>query len=603
MINFENDSFIDIFVGKNASGKSNFFEALIEIFRHLYEFPEDNRNNHFDYKIIYKLNGDNTEIAWNNNGLEVNNKRLKTVNHKYLPDNILVYYTGHNRTVIEIINKYQERFSKKIKDASIGQSRKFIGIGTEYKGLLQAIMLLIPEESIARKYTCETMDSFEEITTVQIILKRPNFADKNFQIDPFDPATHFWGPQGVMKEFLKQLTLCIKDSFNHGTIYDKGRDLYTINIDRSLFNKVFSTKSPIDLFWLFDNLKTLDMIASFHSIDESGNSFNLSNYSDGQFQIFYIYSIVEIFKDKNCLVLLDEPDSFLHPEWQFKLIHQTNEIARADNKNSHILLSSHNAVTIMKHSEPKIRFFDIENKKVNSYLITKQVAVKKLSSEIIRYSEQHNLLSILNTIQIENKPVLFTEGSTDPLILTEAWYQLFEEEIPFIPFYAFSSTYINQLLTDDRIHNEMGGKPLFALFDFDKAFNQWNGLNGKVIENNIFNGLIKKWKTGESYAFMIPVPKIQQIKEQVVKTEDPFKTYCDESCCEIEHLFYCDNTEEYFDSEPVMGGGSKIVFKHDNKKTKFAKEVIPKMDKKYFEVFRPMFEFIKEKCDEKCNDG
>jgi recombinational DNA repair ATPase RecF len=31
-IDFAGDSFLDIFVGKNGSGKSNFLEALLEIF-------------------------------------------------------------------------------------------------------------------------------------------------------------------------------------------------------------------------------------------------------------------------------------------------------------------------------------------------------------------------------------------------------------------------------------------------------------------------------------------------------------------------------------------------------------------------------------------
>jgi hypothetical protein len=34
------------------------------------------------------------------------------------------------------------------------------------------------------------------------------------------------------------------------------------------------------------------------------------------------------------------------------------------------------------------------------------------------------------------------------------------------------------------------------------------------------------------------------------------------------------------------------VIKSDAQKERFAKEVIPKLDDKYFEVFRPMFEFI-----------
>jgi recombinational DNA repair ATPase RecF len=37
-LSFDNDSFLDVFVGKNGTRKSNLFEALIGIFRHLNEF-------------------------------------------------------------------------------------------------------------------------------------------------------------------------------------------------------------------------------------------------------------------------------------------------------------------------------------------------------------------------------------------------------------------------------------------------------------------------------------------------------------------------------------------------------------------------------------
>ncbi len=36
-LTFEGESFLDIFVGKNGAGKSSFFEALVEIFRHIYD--------------------------------------------------------------------------------------------------------------------------------------------------------------------------------------------------------------------------------------------------------------------------------------------------------------------------------------------------------------------------------------------------------------------------------------------------------------------------------------------------------------------------------------------------------------------------------------
>jgi hypothetical protein len=104
--------------------------------------------------------------------------------------------------------------------------------------------------------------------------------------------------------------------------------------------------------------------------------------------------------------------------------------------------------------------------------------IRLFGRALITYSEHEELLGIMRTIQIQNKPILFTEGNSDPLIINEAWRKLYHEEMPFIPYYAFTCTYIKQLITDKRIHNEMGGKPIFALFDFDEAYNHWSGLNG-----------------------------------------------------------------------------------------------------------------------------
>jgi len=50
-LRFDGDSFIDVFVGKNGTGKSNLFEALIEIFRHLDQFGRADNNIAFDYKM------------------------------------------------------------------------------------------------------------------------------------------------------------------------------------------------------------------------------------------------------------------------------------------------------------------------------------------------------------------------------------------------------------------------------------------------------------------------------------------------------------------------------------------------------------------------
>jgi len=605
-LNFDGNSFIDVFVGKNGTGKSNLFEALLEIFRHLYEYDKDKSRLDFNYSISFSINSEKTEITWSSEfeQFTINGKtqKTKTIGKTPLPDNILIYYSGHNDTVTRLITKYENTFRDRIKEANFGESRKFIGIGSEYKELLLSVLLIQQTDNKAKQYICEKLDIQDIAPEIKLKLKRPHYAkDKTktkFNIEYNNESDRYWKPEGITKEFLDRLSKCQSTSdLIRSEGYFRNDDYYILYFDIIKIQKEFGYNSQ-KLFSQFDNLKTINMLEeiSIPLTLKNGSEASISHFSDGQFQSVYIYSIVEIFKDSNCITLLDEPDSFLHPEWQFEFLKQVFEIADSTAQNNHVLMSSHSAVTLIPHNNKKIKFFDIRDNRANCYDLIKSVAIKKLSSDLIKYSEQEQILSIINAIQIEHKPVLFTEGSTDPIIIKEAWYKLFDEEMPFIPFYGFSCTYINQLLTDNRIHAEMGELPIFALFDFDKAYDQWNGLNGQVSQNNPSLGMIKKWASGNSYAIMIPVPNHPDISKQVIKNASTNETFGGGSCCEIEHLFYGQEaTANYYESE-ACAGGSQIVFKSDNKKIKFAKEVVPTLNAVCFEVFRPMFEFIRSKC-------
>ncbi|MGI6639063.1 MAG: AAA family ATPase [Desulfobulbus sp.] len=601
-LNFNGGSFIDVFVGKNGTGKSNLFEALIEIFRHIVEFDRDKASCDFNYRIGFEIDGKTTEIGWNSGKLTIGGKERKTIGKTPLPDNVLIYYSGYNDTVAKLVEQYEEVFRKRIKRADFDEARYFIGIGPEYKELLLAVLLMQPDTCKARQFICQKLGIESVASEAKVVLERPAYAaDSRFDIEFNDETDRYWQPEGITKTFLDRLHGCINTATGspvRSEGYFSADDRYILYFDIAKIRQEFDDLSPQELFRQFDNLKTLGMLAEITIPLQltGGVDATIAHFSDGQFQSVYIYSIVELFKDRNCITLLDEPDSFLHPEWQFDFLKQVFEITDTTAKSNHVLMSSHSAVTLIPHDKKKIKFFDIKGNQANCYDLPKSVAIKKLSADLIKYSEQEQLLSIINAIQIENKPVLFTEGSTDPVILKEAWYKLYDVEMPFIPFYAFSCTYIKQLLTDNRIHTEMGGLPVFALFDFDKAYDQWNGLNGVVSETDPLRGMIKKWAEGESYALMLPVPANADIRKQVIRNAATGETFGGDSCCEIEHLFYgLEATKNYYQQEPCVGG-TKIVFKSDGEKTTFAKEVVPTLAPACFEIFRPMFEFIKSKC-------
>lgn len=607
-LDFDGDSFIDVFVGKNGTGKSNLFEALIEIFRHLFE---DDHKVDFDFTLKYELEETEYFIKWQwaqEKWLDEVGNEANKISKDKLPDNILIYYSGHNDKITELVKQYEQKFKKTLKQANQGDTRKFIGIGKEYKALLLTVLLLQPNDCKARQFIIEKLGIKSISDELEIRLQRPDYAKQNgYDVDRFDDATRYWKAQGITQTFLDKVGTVKKA--NDDLVRDKGYitpkktkydDEYIRYFEIADFQSKFEDTSSQELFRSFDNLKTIDMLKDI-SIEielKDGTKIDVDQFSDGQFQSVYIYSIIELFKDRNCLTLLDEPDSFLHPEWQFDFLKQVFEITDVDAVNNHVLMTSHSAITLIPHDKRNVNLFKFEGNDLKCRQVNKKYAIEQLSAQMIKYTETEQIISIIHTINAEDKPILFTEGSTDPLILKEAWNKLYEEPIPFNIIFAFGCIYLRMLLQDQRILNELNGNPMFGLFDFDEAYNQWDSIDEEgdnLIETDPYKGLIKKVKQKNSYAMMLPIPKIDIIENQVIKDKAAKKTFCGESEMEIEHLFYGDSqTHEFFEEIPVAGGG-KILDFLDTRKSNFAKNVVPEIDKEHFEVFRPMFEFIKSK--------
>ena len=107
-VDFSEENFLEVFVGKNGSGKSNLFEALIEIFKHLYE---DDYQIVFDYTLTYEINGKSVFIKWEkSNWIDSDNNKVKRPPRRVLPDHVLLYYSGHNPKISNLLSTYEKDF-------------------------------------------------------------------------------------------------------------------------------------------------------------------------------------------------------------------------------------------------------------------------------------------------------------------------------------------------------------------------------------------------------------------------------------------------------------------------------------------------------------
>ena len=397
-LNFDGNSFIDVFVGKNGTGKSNLFEAIIEIFRHIYEYDKDKAELDFNYSVSFEINDIETKIEWTSEKFKINGRKRQTIGNTPLPDNVLIYYSGHNDTVTGLIEKYEESFSKSIQKADFNDSRRFIGIGAKYKELLLSVLLMRQNDNKARQFICQKLGIQKVEKEVRLKLQRPSYATSTaFDIENNDESDRYWQPKGITKTFLDRLHKCASSSSLVRTEgYFSSQDIYILYFDLVTIQQEFSDFNSQELFRQFDNLKTLNMLAeiSIPLTLENGTDASIAHFSDGQFQSVYIYSIVELFKDRNCITLLDEPDSFLHPEWQFGFLDQVFEIADTTAKNNHVLMSSHSAATLFPLEEQTITLFKIEDSKVQSSKESKKEVIRSLSNSLIQYSEDESKLLI-----------------------------------------------------------------------------------------------------------------------------------------------------------------------------------------------------------------
>jgi len=610
-LSFDGASFIDVFVGKNGSGKSNLFEALIEIFRHLYEF--DNKGEiGFEYTVKYEISETETEIAWRAGKLSVNGKARKTIGDTLLPDNVLIYYSGHNDTVSDLVQRYEADFSKRIKGANSNESRRFIGIGSEYKQLLLAVLLAQPAENRARQFICQKLgiaklgmrkpgtDNLTE-PVLRLVFERPTYASGDkFNVEYNNADDRYWKAEGITKGFLDRLTQCIVQSPGDMTVsegYFASDDRYILYVDIAKLQQEFADFTAQELFRQFDNLKTLGMLADITVplTLTSGLDASIAHFSDGQFQSVYIYSIVELFKDRNCLTLLDEPDAFLHPEWQFDFLRQVFEITDAAAKTSHVLMSSHSASTIACAKESVINLFEFDGDKVALTKVNKADIIKSLSAGLITFTESEARLNIQHVLKNTSGPVLFTEGITDEMILETAWAKLYPTEKRCFEIQnAFSCGFQRNLVKDNALYQNHPGRTFFSLFDFDEAYNDWNQL-GQDVQTDPALCLAKKRAASESYALLLPVPATGQIHQQVINPRTG-GNYGNKSLLTIELLFHgIGGLDAYFTVDTERTDGF-IKFVSDSQKVTFARDVVPTIDAVHFAVFHPLFEFIKSKC-------
>ena len=360
-IDFRNN--ISVIIGANGSGKSSILEVLAKIFSCAYL----GQSAEFGFDLYYAVTFENeskrtsTSAIFYSNIVKLSatkkdepitieaailpsNTRLKEVYIEnvaftplenpilsvYFPSNIVIYYSGLSNQMEEICYAHEKHQKEQFLKGNLNAQRKmFYFRPVNFKMLL--IALFSYEFGDIKEFVLEKLNITElSGFTIKIIRPDVNWAKGK-------KASDIWGAKGAVKDFCVLLSKYAKFTF----IADDDNSIeYNFSMVGQLYNLKNSYGDEKKIFELLDMLSVEGMlgdirislnkgIAQTSSIPQDGElHFNSDALSEGEQQYIALRGINEILIKENTLLLFDEPDNYLHPNWQANFINELSEYTK-----------------------------------------------------------------------------------------------------------------------------------------------------------------------------------------------------------------------------------------------------------------------------------
>lgn len=394
-INFKKD--ISIFIGINGSGKSTILEAIAWIFRcaHLTFVESRKENTTFAFKISYTLSLKSDWIERSNEDLLL--KEIENVNvtistestenisdfsliletdhenltrnqlidiygiDKLLPQNILVYYSGWFETMEWLCREHEVIYKDRLRETAKSTERGFSVLNPLPMLYIQKIHFEILLASLFSFEYNTDLDKFfdglqiikEKSSTVSLIIKKREWAKG-------ENEESFWGAKGILAQFLflcrdRSLSKVSFDSESNQYIF-----VFTIDNWYKLREEYVEEKK---LFYILHMLHSSEMLVGVQVLlTKEEHNISHEGLSEGEQQLITIRGINELLIETNTLLLLDEPDTYLHPSWQRMFIEFIIQlIEKNDNVKSQYVICTHSPQLLSNANPEKTEVQILEN--------------------------------------------------------------------------------------------------------------------------------------------------------------------------------------------------------------------------------------------------
>jgi predicted ATPase len=158
---------------------------------------------------------------------------------------------------------------------------------------------------------------------------------------------------------------------------------------------LFDNLEIIEELSLIQHLQKLDLLSSASLLfRKSKNIINSQSLSSGEFHFLTTMIAIQSTLKENSLVLIDEPDTSLHPNWQMKYVHKLKELFKKWNS-THFVMATHSHFIIS----------DLENESSEIISIKGQVpkvVARPMNLKTFGWSAEEILYSVFNVKTVRN---------------------------------------------------------------------------------------------------------------------------------------------------------------------------------------------------------
>lgn len=410
------DNNISVFIGENGSGKTTVLESITKIF----SWFVNNEKPAFEFELEYQVRlGDKSVDSSTWSESKANHIRVKLFSNKdivdiecyfadtvlkgvkairaskelssikqtikdnkfkLLPDAIAIYYAGESTNIKKIVAAHNKEYSEAIRELYDEEKetvpRSFFYYEPFHFNLLFLSLLSYQYGDIPELLTKKIQ--FNSIHYFTINLKKPYWAKGKL-----NPANDdYWGAKGAIAVFLRQLIQLSsrqQQTKNGIALHFDGEKRHTLYELKDLYGTEKDFFNILEMTWLNDLIESVDISFTRYANSEFF-PVNSNTLSEGEKQALVVLGLNELVLKENSLALYDQPDTYLHPQWQREFIIELGSyISNSVNIENDYVITSHSPnivagikkenLFVFKNGQTKEVPFNSFGKNVESLLI------------------------------------------------------------------------------------------------------------------------------------------------------------------------------------------------------------------------------------------